>query len=116
VLLLNGLPEILDTSDVKLLPQKELALDPQYASLRGVHPQIGIFPGGSALQPEVSPQMQKLSHGGQRFAIEYTLREGCASCDLLGHATFSFDFNPAGQFQGARLIKVEPASASGTGK
>lgn len=116
VLLLNGLPEILETSDVKLLPQKELALDPQYAALRGAHPQIGIFPGGSTLQAGASPPMQKLSDGGQRFVIDYTLREGCFSCDLLGHATFSFDFNPAGQFQGARLVKVEPAGAPGPGK
>jgi hypothetical protein len=116
VLLLNGLPEILDTSDVKLLPQKELTLDPQYTALRGAHPQIAIFPGGGALQPGVSPPMQKLSRGGQRFVIDYTLREGCVSCTLLGHATFGFDFDPTGQFQGARLIKVEPASPPGPGK
>ncbi|HEX7285871.1 MAG TPA: hypothetical protein VF532_06785 [Candidatus Angelobacter sp.] len=116
VLLLNGLPEILDTSDVKLLPLKELALNPQYTALRGAHPQIGLFPGEDAHPSEASPQMQKLSGGGQRFVIDYTLREGCASCNPLGRATFSFDFNPAGQFQGARLIKVEPASALGPGK
>jgi hypothetical protein len=116
VLLLNGLPEILDTSDVKLLPRKELALDPQYAALRSVHPRIGIFPSGSAQQPGGPPQTQKLPGGGQRFVIDYTLQEGCVSCNLLGHATFSFDFDAAGKFQGARLLKVEPASAPASAK
>lgn len=110
VVLLNGSPEIVEASDLKLLSQEQIAHDPHYAALRSAYPKIGIFSEEDAIEHGIYPPMQKLSNGGQSFAIAYSLREGCGSCAVLGHAVFSFDFDAAGQFHGTRLIKVEPLS------
>lgn len=112
VLLLNGTPEILNIGDPKKLPQEQLANNGQFAALRGTHPQAGLFPG-NGFPAEARPRMQKLATGGQRFVMGYSLRDGCNSCALLGHATFAFDFNLAGQFRGASLVKVEAEGAPG---
>lgn len=115
VLLLNGTPEILNIGNPKELPQEQITRDVQFAALRRAYPQAAIFPG-NGIQPEARPRMQKLADGGQRFVMDYPFRDGCNSCALLGHATFAFDFNPAGQFRGASLVKVEAESAPGLSK
>jgi hypothetical protein len=109
LVLLNGLPEIINANDTSTISQ-QLGVDPRFAALRNTHPQIGVFLNGKA---GVFPPMQRLAGGGQRFVIDYSLRDGCATCAQLGRAEVAFDFDPAGQFQGTRVMKVEPLSASG---
>jgi hypothetical protein len=112
LVLLNGLPEIVNASDTSTISQ-QIAIDPRYAALGSAHPQIGIFPKSGNSKAGVFPPMQKLAGGGQRFVIDYSLRDGCATCAVLGRAEVAFDFDPAGQFQGTRVIGVEPLGASG---
>jgi hypothetical protein len=52
------------------------------------------------------PQQQPLPEGGQRFIVDYSLKDLCRTCAVLGHASFGFDFDPAGKFLGTKFIKV----------
>jgi len=115
VLLLNGTPEILNIGDPKELPQEQLTSNAQFAALRRAHPQVAIFPG-NGVQPDARPRMQKLADGGQRFVMDYSFRDGCNSCALLGQATFAFDFDSAGQLRGAILVKVKAENTPGFNK
>ncbi len=112
VLLLNGTPEVLDLGDLNVLPNAQLTKDAQFAALRRTHPQVGIFPGNNT-KTDAQPRMQTPTNGGQRFVMDYPLRDGCESCALLGYASFAFDFDPAGRFQGASLVKLAAESAPG---
>jgi hypothetical protein len=76
-----------------------LKSDPQYRSTAEAHPRAKLFfedpqPGTSA-----EPAAEKLPDGGQRFTASYLIRDGCNSCELLGHADFSFLFNSSGDLK-----------------
>jgi len=104
--LVNGTSTIVDADDLTLIPQSEMAKDPQFATLRAKHPQIRLWDDDGDRRPDALPQQQPLPEGGQRFIIDYSLKDLCRTCALLGHASFGFDFDPAGKFLGAKFVKV----------
>jgi hypothetical protein len=106
-LLLNGTPAIINVDDLSLLPQTEMTKDPAYAALERHHPKIALVTGDRP--SESMPAAESLSDGGQQFAIEYPLKDGCRACSVLGRATFRFDFDPTGRLTAVKFIKVAPA-------
>ncbi|HEY6305650.1 MAG TPA: hypothetical protein VI488_04215 [Candidatus Angelobacter sp.] len=106
-LLLNGIPEVIDVDDFKLLPQAEMMKDPVYAALRKRYPQITLFDGDRGF--ETPPAADSLPDGGQWFLIDYPLKDQCRACAEVGSASFRFDFEPTGRFKGAKFVKVTPA-------
>lgn len=100
--LLNGLPEIINLNDPKLLPQSDLEKAPEYVKLRAAHPGVEISFNAA------KPLAKKTVDGGQSFLVSYPLIEACANCKPAGEATYSFDFDATGEFQGAKLVKVMP--------
>jgi hypothetical protein len=100
--LLNGLPEIIDLNDPKLISQSDLQQNPDYLKLRAAHSSLEI-----SFAP-AKPQAKKAADGGQSFMVSYPLVESCANCKPAGEARYSFDFDAAGEFQGAKLVKVIP--------
>lgn len=107
-LLLNGSPSVVNVDDPDLLPGSQMENDPQYSTLRNRHPAVRIFFEDAGRGPDVMPKMEQVDDGGQRFVVEYALKDGCHTCPLLGHASFSFDFDPAGNFLESRFVKVAP--------
>jgi hypothetical protein len=107
-LLLNGMPSVINVDDLNRLPQSAMEKDPGWTTLRSRYPQMKFFFDGSERKLDASPEMQTLPDGGQRFIIEYPLRNGCGSCALLGHAIFSFDFDGAGELVTVRFVSVTP--------
>ena len=100
--LLNGLPEVINVNDPKLVSQSQLQQSPDYVSLRAAHPGLEIsFNAGK-------PLAKKAADGGQTFLVSYPLVEGCPDCKPAGEARYSFDFDAAGEFEGAKLVKVIP--------
>lgn len=100
--LLNGLPEIISLKDPKLISQSDLQHNPDYVKLHAAHPGLEMsFNAGK-------PQAKKAPNGGQSFVVSYPLTEACANCKPAGEARYSFDFDAAGEFQGAKLVKVVP--------
>jgi len=108
--LVNGTSTIVDADDLALLPQSAMEKDPQFATLRARHPQIRLWDDDNDRRPGTLPQQQPLPEGGQRFVIDYSLKDLCRTCMLLGHASFGFDFDPAGKFLGVKFVKVSAAS------
>jgi len=106
--LVNGTPAIVDADDLSLLPQSEMEKDPQFTVLRARFPQIHLWDDENDRKPDALPRQQPIPQGGQRFIIDYSLKDNCRTCAILGHASFGFDFDPAGKFLGTKFIKVSP--------
>ncbi len=105
-LLVNGKPSIIDVDDQKLLPIDQLPLDPLYAKLQKKYPAISLWPDDRFTMGQ--PTMERLRQGGQWFAVNYRLRDGCRACQELATARFAFDFDTKGKFLGAKFIRVVP--------
>jgi len=106
--LVNGAPAVVNADDVKLLPQSTMEKDPQFNTLRGQFPQIGVTIENDDRKADFPPEMQALGDGSQRFIIPYSLKEPCHACNVVGHASFGFDFDATGKFLGVTFIRVAP--------
>lgn len=108
--LVNGVPAIVDVDNLKLLPQSVLEKDSQFSALRMKYPQIQLSVVDDDRSPDTMPEMQSMGDGSQRFVISYSLKEPCATCQTVAHASFGFDFDPTGKFLGVTFIKVVPSN------
>lgn len=94
--LVNGEPPMLDVDDPKWTSADALAEDTTYAALLKRFPNLAVFPG---LRFGVTaPRAGNLKSGGQRFVVDYLLRDGCRACATVGALRVSFDFDVNGQF------------------
>lgn len=109
-LLVNGNPEIINVDNFSLLPQEDMRHDWVFGALQGRYPHVALFDGNR--NAEEMPQMESLPDGGQRFFVEYPLRDQCRACAELGRATFSFTFDAAGRFAGVRFVKITPDAST----
>ncbi len=105
-LLVNGRPPVIDVDDLSGLDRQALAANPEYAALARSHPRVTLFPGnrGSAR----GPAALRLSGGGQRFVVSYSLRDGCHACKIVGEAELRFEFDVEGRFRGVEIQRVRP--------
>jgi predicted secreted protein len=108
VLLVNGDPPVIDVDDDELIPKDDLRADPLYATLLQTNPGLIVWPGDRF--DARYPVAEKLPGGGQRFLVFYQLQT-CHACAELGEATFAFDFDRTGKFDGTKLWVV---NAGGT--
>jgi hypothetical protein len=115
-LLLNGNPEIINVDDFSRLPMTEMQQDQAFRALQSRYPQVALFDGDRS--SGAAPQMESLSDGGQRFSIDYPLRDQCRACAEVGRATFAFTFEPTGRLAGVKFVKVttEAPATTETGK
>jgi hypothetical protein len=111
-LLVNGEPPLVDVDDFKLLRQDELRANAVYAELVKQYPNITLWPGDRFRT--IEPAMESLPDRGQRFVIEYRLRNLCHACELIGFARFAFDFDHTGQFLATRVRGVTAISQAST--
>jgi len=104
--LMNGIPALVNVDDLAILPRLEMEKDPQFALLKKAHPQIRLAVTNDQRKPDSSPQVEALADGGERFIVPYSLQEPCADCSPAAQASFGFDFDAAGEFLGAKFIKL----------
>ena len=112
-LLVNGDPPIIDVDDPKYKPKDGLQKDRRFNSLLKEFPKVSVWPG--ARSGTDYPLLQKLAGNGQRFVVRYLLLNGCHSCERLGNAWFSFDFDGMGKFVGTRLMGIDRDTRPDTG-
>jgi hypothetical protein len=105
-LLLNGAPAIINVDDFGLLPQADMAKDPNYVALRKQFPQMALFDGDRAL--DVVPEIEALPDGRQWFHISYPLKNKCRACAVVGSARYGFEFDPAGRLTQVKFLEVSP--------
>lgn len=108
-LLVNGSPAVINVDDLDRLPEAQMQKNAEWAALHARYPRLQISLDDSERQMEALPKIERLSDGSERFIVQYALRDGCPSCALAGHATFSFDFDPAGRLVLVRFVGVTPA-------
>lgn len=104
-LLLNGVPSIINVDNPDLLPENQMEKDPQYLAIRRDHPKASIIFDAAERASGAMPEMMTLSNSNQRFLVPYSIKDGCRNCTVLGHAYYSFDFDPAGELLGVKYEK-----------
>ena len=102
--LVNGRPPWIDVDDASRLDRGALAANAVYSEIKAKHPNVTIFPGHRA-GPN-TPRSVKLAAGGQRFSVDYTLRDGCHACAVVGAAVLAFDFDADGALVGTKVMSV----------
>ena len=107
-LLLNGIPPVINVDDLALLPQAQMILDPAYGALHKRFPKITLFDGDRSVSE--TPASETLPDAGQRFVINYPLKDQCRACPVVGQASFSFEFDAAGRLLGVKFLRVAPAA------
>jgi hypothetical protein len=111
VLLVNGMPPIIDVDDFRLIDRQQLRQNQVYRSLQKRYPRIALWPGDRFSAR--FPRAIRRADGGQRFVVRYRLQDFCHACVVVGMADFAFDFDRAGRFLGTRLVQVEAGGARG---
>ncbi len=110
-LLLNGVPAIINVDNPDLLPESQMEKDQQFVTLRESHARASLLLDDTERAPGTSPEMMTLNDSNQRFVVPYSIKDGCRTCPVLGHAYYSFDFDPAGQLLGVKYVKFAAAGA-----
>jgi predicted secreted protein len=109
VLLVNGNPSPIDVDDDRFTIDAEMRGNAAYAALAEQYPHISVWPGDRF--DSKLPTMTSTGWGTQSFLVQYTLRDGCHACAVVGTATLAFNFDTQGNFQGARVSRVAATAA-----
>ena len=102
--LVNGDPSMIDVDDPKWISKAMLDANPVYADLLQRFPNLAIFPG--VRFGETSPAGANLKSGGQRFDLDFLLRDGCRACTAVGSMKVAFDFDVNGKFVETQIGRV----------
>lgn len=78
----------------------DVTKDPNYPSIAMQYRQVQLF---SMIDkpPRIEPSMQG---SGIRMIFSYQLRNGCATCDLIGYADVAFDFSDDGSLKKTSVL------------
>jgi len=109
VLLVNGNPSPIDVDDDRFTIDAEMKKNAAYAALAEQYPRISVWPGDRF--DSKLPTMTSTGWGTQSFLVQYTLRDGCHACAVVGTATLAFNFDTQGNFQGTRISSVAATAA-----
>jgi predicted secreted protein len=109
VLLVNGNPSPIDVDDDRFTIDAEMRRNAAYAALAEQYPHVSVWPGDRF--DSKLPTMTSTGWGTQSFLVQYTLRDGCHACAVVGTATLAFNFDTQGNFQGARVSRVAATAA-----
>jgi hypothetical protein len=94
--LVNGEPPMIDVDDLSLISAGAPAQNTTYADLVQRFPKLAIFPGQRSGMTAVRAANRK--NGGQRFLLDYLLRDGCHACTVVGSMRVAYDFDANGKF------------------
>jgi hypothetical protein len=103
-LLVNGNPEIVNVDNINLLPQTDMQHDWAFGALQARYPHVTLFDGDRS-DGDVPP-METLPDGGQRFSVNYPLKDQCRACAEVGRATFAFSFDATGRLTGVKFVNI----------
>jgi predicted secreted protein len=106
ILLVNGVPSIIDVDDYKFLSQEDLRKNDDYAAVLQKYPNVGVFPV-DRYHTEL-PVANVTPNGGQEFQVEYLLQDGCHACARIGTLIVAFDFDSSGRFTEVSALGVRP--------
>ena len=106
--LVNGSPVLIDVDDTTYIPMKEIESNKIYSEIKKHYQHVSIWPGERSSYD--TPEFQAEKDGGQKFIVNYRLRNGCDQCMLLGYLKLAFDFDSTGKFVSTELVSVTDAT------
>ena len=95
---------MIEVDDPKNRDEAALRRNLGYAALLKKYPSLAIFPGPRGAEPAIEAVPRPL--GGQEFAVEYFLQDGCHACARIASMRLAFDFDETGRFEGSRLFTI----------
>ena len=104
-LLVNCTPDLINVDDHDYLNIDRLEQNQAYRELKNSYRYISIYPVDR--KGTDYPEKKDLPHHGVRIIVNYSLRNGCDNCPLLGFAYFASDFDSTGNFLGAKFIRIK---------
>jgi hypothetical protein len=106
LLLVNGVPKVLDVDNLDRLNRGAMEVAPQFQAVKQRYPAANVWPGdrSGSMWPEVKP----LPDGGTRIVIGYPILNGCQTCAHVGLALFGWDFDDKGKFVKTTYIPLPP--------
>src|SRR5271156_3900627 len=109
VLLVNGNPSPIDVDDDRFTIDAEMRKNAAYAALAEQYLHLSVWPGDRC--DGKLPTATSTGWGTQSFLVQYTLRDGCHACAVVGTATLAFNFDTQGNSRSARVSTVAAAAA-----
>jgi hypothetical protein len=106
--LVNGLPPWIDVDDLSLVSPAALEANADWVALAKANPKLAIFPGDRFGEDAIVAAPRR--GGGERFAAEYALVDGCHACARLGVLRLGFDFDGEGKYLGVSVLAVLPGA------
>lgn len=108
VTLVNGKPGMIDVDDFSYVDLPALKKDSTYLRILDSFPDAAVWPGDRYRFDR--PKCVSLPDGGQRFIVQYLLKNACHACENIGIVDFAFDFDSHGNFIGTKLVRVAPVT------
>ncbi len=110
-LIVNGNPGLINIDDFSLLPLNDLESDKGYMELIKTYTNVALFP--DERKNTVYPYNIELPKKENRVVVNYGLKNGCSTCELLGFAEFGFDFDSTGNFLGCKFLSLKKTVDTG---
>jgi predicted secreted protein len=104
-IIVNGNPALVDVDDFGLLNLNDLENNPEYIQLEKIYSHVSLFAGDR--KANGYPLQENLPGHGERIVVNYELRDGCSTCQLIGYADFGFDYDSTGKYLGEKFISVK---------
>jgi predicted secreted protein len=102
--IVNGKPGLINVDDFVQLDMTELEKTPGYIQLKQKYSHVFLYAEDRA--GTNYPSKEFLPDKGERIIVNYALRDGCSSCELLSYVDFGFNFDSSGNFRGAKYIAL----------
>jgi predicted secreted protein len=103
--IVNCSPALVDADNYGLLNLDELEKESGYIQLENKYPRISLCAGDRT--GANYPLIDNLPNNGERIIVNYALRDGCNSCELIGYVEFGFDFDSTGNFLGTEFLTLK---------
>jgi hypothetical protein len=104
ITLVNGHPGMIDVDDFQFVDLTPMKSDSTYLRILETFPDASVWPGDRFHLNQ--PEYESLNGRGQRFVVDYLIRNGCHACEDIGVARFAFDFREDGSFEGTSFLGV----------
>lgn len=104
ITLVNGKPGMIDVDDFRYVDLIQLKKDSTYLGILDSFPDAAVWPGDRFRFDRL--KCESSAGGGERFIVQYVLKNGCHACEDIGIVDFAFDFDRQGNFTGTRLVRV----------
>lgn len=108
LLLINGLPVVIDVDALNRRQLNQMREDPAYQAMLKNHPNATLWPGDRSSVDSLLALA--FTDGSRELVAGYRIQDGCHACAVLGQAFFGFHFDQNGKMMFVRFTGFSPLS------